>query len=74
MRRALELALRGAGRTNPNPLVGAVLVRDGRVIGEGWHRRYGDLHAEREAATAPDEATRDARGDAPSERGDGSPE
>ena len=49
MRRALELALRGAGRTNPNPLVGAVLVRDGRVIGEGWHRRYGDLHAEREA-------------------------
>ena len=45
MRRALELALRGAGRTNPNPLVGAVLVRDGRVIGEGWHRRYGDLHA-----------------------------
>src|SRR2546427_60603 len=46
MRRALELAERGRGLVEPNPLVGAVLVRDGRVIGEGWHRRYGEAHAE----------------------------
>ena len=37
MRRAIELAWRGRGWTNPNPLVGCVLVRDGRIIGEGWH-------------------------------------
>ena len=47
MRRALELARRG--RTSPNPMVGAVLVRDGRIIGEGWHKVCGDLHAERQA-------------------------
>lgn len=46
MRRALELARRG--RTSPNPMVGAVLVRDGRIIGEGWHKVCGDLHAERQ--------------------------
>lgn len=51
MRRALELAARGAGHTNPNPLVGAVIVRDGRVIGEGWHACYGQEHAERRALT-----------------------
>ena len=49
MRRAIELAKRGRGRTNPNPLVGAVIVKDGRIIGEGYHARYGDLHAERAA-------------------------
>lgn len=49
MRRAVELAARGAGRTNPNPLVGAVVVRDGEAIGEGWHAVYGELHAERAA-------------------------
>ena len=49
MRRAIELADRGAGFTNPNPLVGAVIVKDGRVIGEGWHERYGQWHAERNA-------------------------
>jgi diaminohydroxyphosphoribosylaminopyrimidine deaminase/5-amino-6-(5-phosphoribosylamino)uracil reductase len=49
MRRALELAQRGEGRTRPNPPVGAVLVRAGRVIGEGWHRRAGWPHAEIEA-------------------------
>ena len=49
MNLALELAERGAGWTNPNPLVGAVLVKDGRIIGRGWHRRCGGLHAEREA-------------------------
>ncbi len=49
MRRALELAKRGAGHTNPNPMVGCVVVKDGRVIGEGWHEEYGGLHAERNA-------------------------
>ena len=47
--RALELAGRGLGRVSPNPPVGAVLLRGGRVIGEGWHREYGGPHAEREA-------------------------
>ena len=49
---ALALAERGAGRTSPNPMVGAVLVKDGAVIGQGWHRRCGGLHAEREALAA----------------------
>ena len=49
MTMALELAERGAGWTSPNPMVGAVLVKDGAVIGRGWHRRCGGLHAEREA-------------------------
>ena len=49
MRRAIELAWRGWGWTNPNPLVGCVLVRDGLIIGEGWHERYGQAHAERNA-------------------------
>ncbi len=46
MRRALELAERGRGYVEPNPLVGAVVVRDTRVVGAGWHRRYGEAHAE----------------------------
>lgn len=49
MKRALELAKRGIGYTSPNPMVGAVIVKDGEIIGEGWHERYGDLHAERNA-------------------------
>jgi len=49
MRLALRLARRGYGRTSPNPMVGAVLVRDGAVIGQGWHRRAGQAHAEIEA-------------------------
>ncbi len=49
MRRALSLAERGRGRTAPNPIVGAVVVRDGRVVGEGWHRAVGLEHAEIEA-------------------------
>src|SRR5512139_2789065 len=49
LRRALELAEGGRGRVSPNPLVGAVLVRDGGVIGEGFHAQLGDLHAERAA-------------------------
>jgi diaminohydroxyphosphoribosylaminopyrimidine deaminase / 5-amino-6-(5-phosphoribosylamino)uracil reductase len=46
MRRALHLAERGSGETNPNPLVGCVIVRQGRVVGEGWHERAGGPHAE----------------------------
>jgi diaminohydroxyphosphoribosylaminopyrimidine deaminase/5-amino-6-(5-phosphoribosylamino)uracil reductase len=46
MRRALELATRGWGRVSPNPLVGCVLVRDSRVVGEGWHEGPGTEHAE----------------------------
>ena len=46
MRAALEFARKGAGRTSPNPMVGAVLVKRGRVIGEGWHRKAGGAHAE----------------------------
>ena len=46
MKRALVLAENGAGKTNPNPLVGAVIVKDGKIIGEGWHERYGEAHAE----------------------------
>ena len=46
MARAIELAQKGCGHTRPNPAVGAVVVRDGRIIGEGWHRRAGGDHAE----------------------------
>ena len=49
MRRALELAKLGMGHTSPNPMVGAVIVKDGRIIGEGYHERCGPLHAERSA-------------------------
>lgn len=46
MKRALELAKLGEGYTNPNPLVGAVIVKEGKIIGEGYHERYGGPHAE----------------------------
>lgn len=46
---AINLAKRGEGRVAPNPLVGAVVVKNGGIIGEGWHERYGGLHAERNA-------------------------
>ena len=49
MRRAIELAKKGSGHVNPNPLVGAVIVRDGEIIGEGYQACYGQLHAERNA-------------------------
>jgi diaminohydroxyphosphoribosylaminopyrimidine deaminase/5-amino-6-(5-phosphoribosylamino)uracil reductase len=49
LRRALELAEGGRGKVSPNPLVGAVVVREGAVIGEGFHAKLGDLHAERAA-------------------------
>ena len=49
MRLAIELAEQGRGWTNPNPVVGAVIVKEGKIIGEGFHERYGELHAERNA-------------------------
>ena len=49
MKMALELAQKGMGFTAPNPMVGAVIVKSGKVIGQGYHRKYGELHAEREA-------------------------
>ena len=52
MRRALELAALGRGLVSPNPLVGAVVVRDGTVVGEGWHRGPGTPHAEVNALAA----------------------
>ena len=52
MRLALALAERGRGWTAPNPMVGAVIVKDGAVIGQGWHERYGEPHAERNALAA----------------------
>src|SRR6266850_1351596 len=59
MLRALKLAERGRGRTRPNPVVGAVIVRDGRVVAEGWHARLGAAHAE---IVALQRAGRRARG------------
>ena len=54
MRRALALAEKGRGTTRPNPVVGAVVVRDGRIIGEGFHKRAGEPHAEINALNALD--------------------
>ena len=48
MRRAIELAKLGGGHVHPNPLVGAVIVRDGKILAEGYHHKCGDLHAERD--------------------------
>jgi diaminohydroxyphosphoribosylaminopyrimidine deaminase / 5-amino-6-(5-phosphoribosylamino)uracil reductase len=52
MQRALELAERGWGQTAPNPMVGAVLTHGSDIVGEGWHQRYGDAHAEVNAIAA----------------------
>jgi diaminohydroxyphosphoribosylaminopyrimidine deaminase/5-amino-6-(5-phosphoribosylamino)uracil reductase len=60
MRRALALAERGWGQTAPNPMVGAVVVRDGVVVGEGWHTAYGAPHAEIEALRAAGDRARGA--------------
>lgn len=62
MRQALRLASRGYGRTSPNPMVGAVLVKRGQVIGRGWHRRAGAPHAEIEALHDAVRRGRDPRG------------
>ena len=60
MRRALELAERGRGRTAPNPVVGAVVVQGGETVGEGWHRALGERHAEVEALARAGAAARGA--------------
>lgn len=58
MRRAIDLARRGYGQTAPNPMVGAVIVRDGEVVGEGYHARYGEAHAEAAALRLAGEKAR----------------
>ena len=60
MLRAIELAKKGEGFTNPNPLVGAVIVKDNRIIGEGYHERYAELHAERNAIASLKESAEGA--------------
>jgi diaminohydroxyphosphoribosylaminopyrimidine deaminase/5-amino-6-(5-phosphoribosylamino)uracil reductase len=60
MARALNLARRGEGSTSPNPMVGAVVVKDGEIIGEGYHQQYGGPHAEVFALEAAGEAARGA--------------
>ena len=54
MKRALELAASAMGHTSPNPMVGCVVVRDGRILAEGCHEKYGEFHAERNALTRYD--------------------
>ncbi|SIQ39430.1 diaminohydroxyphosphoribosylaminopyrimidine deaminase [Aromatoleum tolulyticum] len=60
MARALQLAARGLETTTPNPRVGCVLMRDGELVGEGWHRRAGEAHAEIEALRVAGDAARGA--------------
>ena len=60
MRRAIQLARQGQGWCHPNPMVGAVIVRDGRIIGEGYHQKCGELHAERNAFASLTESAQDA--------------
>lgn len=58
MQRAIELARRGEGLVEPNPMVGCVVARDGRIVGEGWHQRFGGPHAEIEALRQAGDAAR----------------
>ena len=60
MRRAIELAKKGGGYVHPNPLVGCVVVKDGDIIAEGYHEKYGEYHAERNALTRCQSETKDA--------------
>lgn len=60
MKIALEEAQKGIGWTNPNPMVGAVIVKDGRIIGKGYHQKYGGLHAERNAIASCRESMKGA--------------
>ena len=62
MREAIKLAKRGMGFVSPNPMVGAVIVRDGNIIGKGWHKKYGQLHAERDAFADCDARGVDCKG------------
>jgi len=57
MLRTLELAQLGVGAVSPNPRVGCVIVADGRIIGEGWHQKYGDAHAEVNAVHSVEDKT-----------------
>lgn len=57
MQRALQLARLGAGSVSPNPMVGCVIVYDGKIIGEGWHRKYGEGHAEVNAVNSVEDKT-----------------
>ena len=52
LKRAIELARNGASAVRPNPVVGAVIARDGEVLGEGWHKEFGGAHAEVNAIEA----------------------
>lgn len=60
MKRALTLARKGVGKTSPNPAVGCVIVKGGKIIGEGWHRKAGTPHAEAHALNMAGESARDA--------------
>lgn len=62
MTRALSLALNGKRMTSPNPMVGCVIVKDNRIIGEGWHKKYGNPHAEIEALNDAHSRGEDVRG------------
>lgn len=62
MRRALVLASLGMKKTSPNPMVGCVIVKDGRIIGEGWHKKYGEAHAEIEALNDAHRRAEDVKG------------
>jgi diaminohydroxyphosphoribosylaminopyrimidine deaminase/5-amino-6-(5-phosphoribosylamino)uracil reductase len=62
MRLALRLAQRARGRTSPNPMVGAILVKRGKIIGQGWHHRAGEPHAEIEALRDAQSRQNDPRG------------
>lgn len=60
MQLAIELAKKGKGKVNPNPLVGAVIVKNGKIIGQGYHRNYGGNHAEIEAINNSSESVEDS--------------
>lgn len=60
MRRAIELAKKGGGYVHPNPLVGCVVVKDDEIIADGYHEKYGEFHAERNALTRCQSETKDA--------------
>src|SRR5882762_6502728 len=62
MAQALHLAKRAYGLTSPNPMVGAILVKGGKVIGRGWHHRAGQPHAEIEALSDAEKRGHDSRG------------
>ncbi len=62
MKKALELASLAQGNAHPNPLVGAVIVRNGKILAQGYHHRAGGLHAEREALKNAAENNVDVRG------------